>query len=637
MANTDKPQSGDASLEPSIPYAFYVVREQEVPNKAEATEAAQAHLAEKAAQVAQRAQQAQPVQPVQPIQPLQQVEAVQPIQPVQQVEPVQQPEPVQPVPAPAEVTAGEASAAVAAAAAPVVAPGAPVPPVAAYPVVGEPPVASAPAQAPTPVAANEPIPAASSPDPIPVEAAAVANPAVRPVTLGTTVPPYTTPTGAPAEEDLEAMSAYKTIEARRKRKRRNRIIAACIVGALALGAGGFWAANNLLPGAAPVEEESFEVAYAAVDTFEQSVSASGAIKPVSQVLVTPEVDGIIQEVKVAEGDNVLKGDVLFTLKNDKLDRDIEDAEQAIRTAEHGVTTATDTLNGAYNKLYEAQANYDKVFSTLYETQEIADAAGAEAADLLNAAQTAYDSAQGGLEEAQAAVTRAQTTLEDAKANAEKRTVRAPEGGAIVTMNAEVGASVGAGSGAGSGSGSGSGASSLITIADLSTLRVSVQVNEVDINNLQEGQKAEVTFSALPDLVLNASIERIAAVSSGSGSEGAGGGIVTYDVDLVINEPDPRVKPGMTARVKIITQQLENALTIPVAALQMASEDKATVFVAPGYTGEGKPEFEERSVTVLAQDASMAVVEGKIAEGDAVQLFYDNAGDESGTVASAEVG
>ena len=444
-----------------------------------------------------------------------------------------------------------------------------------------------------------------------------ANPTVRPVALGTQAPAPETPTGFPLDEDLEAESAYKTLEARRKRKRRNRIIAACVLGALVLAAGGLWASNNLVPGANPIEEESFDVGYAILDTFEQSVTASGAVKPASQVVVTPEVDGIVQEVFVAEGDNILKGDVLFTLKNDKLDRDIEDAEQAVKTAEHAVTTATDTLNSAYTKLDEAQTNYDKVYSTLYENQEIADAAGLEATDLLKSAQSAYNSAEGALEEAQAAVTRAQENLEDARATADKRTVRAPEGGAVVSMNTDIGASVGAGSGSGSGS------SALISIADLSTLRVSVQVNEVDINSLTEGQKAEVTFSALPDLALEGVIEHIAAVSSGSGQDGSMGGIVTYDVDLIIEEPDPQVKPGMTARVKIITKQIEDALTIPTAALQMTGENTATVLVAPGYTGEGQPEFEERSVTVLAQDASMAVVEGKIVEGDAVKLNLES--------------
>ena len=452
-----------------------------------------------------------------------------------------------------------------------------------------------------------------------------ANPTVRPVTLGAQAPVLSTPTGSPLNEDLEAENAYRTIEARRKRKRRNRIIVACLLGALALGAGGVWAANNLVPRSGSIEEESFDVGYAALDTFEQSVTASGAVKPASQVVVTPEVEGIIQEVFVAEGDSVLKGDVLFTLKNDKLDRDIEDAEQAVKTAQHAVTTATDTLNGAYAKLYEAQSEYDKVFSALYESQEVADAAGLEATDLLNSARTAFDSAEGALEDAQAAVTRAQEALEDARTTADKRTVRAPESGAIVAMNANIGASVGGGAGSGSGSGS----SALVTIADLSTLRVSVQVNEVDINSLTEGQKAEVTFSALPDLVLEAAIERIAAVSSGSGQDGNMSGIVTYDVDLVINEPDSQVKPGMTARVKIITKQIEDALTVPVAALQMTGEDAATVMVAPGYTGEGQPEFKECMVTVLAQDASLAVVEGKIADGDAVKLYLDSA-EESDT-------
>lgn len=636
MANTDMPNNGQTSNESAIPYAFYVVREQELSEKEEAVAAAQEQLAEKAAQVARSVQETQSVQTEQVAQTVQAEQTAQSVQaPVETV--AQAPvEPVQPAPAPTPVAAPvpatpvSAPEQVPASATPIVTP-------AAAPAVTpeQAPVAATPATAAAAIPVAQPATATPAPEPapaVPVQDETLdtndsdafpvppvnmnrvaANPTVRPVTLGTNAPDVGTPTGSFIDEDMEAVSAYKTLEARRKRKRRNRIIAGCIIGALALGAGGWWAVNNLAPAPA-VEEESFDIGYVVLDTYENSVSASGAIKPETQVVVMPEVEGTISEVNFAEGDNVLKGDVLVVLKNDSLDKAIQEAEQGLKAAENTQTSAQNALNSASNNLAKAQDNYNKVFSTLYDTQEIADAAGAEATDVLNSAQDAYNSAELALEDAQILVTKAQETLEDAKANAEKRSIRAPEGGAIIDMNAEVGANVGTGS---------STTGALVTIADLSTLRVSVQVNEVDINNLKEGQVAEVTFSALPDTVLSATVEHIAAVSTGSGDQNMAGGIVTYDVDLVIEEPDPQVKPGMTARVRILTEQIENAFTVPTAALQMTSDTEATIMVAPGYTGEGTPEFEERSVSVVAQDSSMAVVEGDIADGDAVQLFMDS--------------
>lgn len=449
------------------------------------------------------------------------------------------------------------------------------------------------------------------------------EPTVRPVSLNGKAPIAGTPVGALADEDLEAVTAYKTLEARKRRTRRNKIIAGSIVGVLALAGLGWWGINHIGDTSASTEGNmpGYDIGFALLDTYENSVSASGAIKPASQVVVTPEVEGIIQDIRVAEGDEVLKGDVLFTLKNDTLDKAVQDAEQALKSAENGVTSAQNSLNSAYGTMSNAQANYNKVFATLYDTQEIADAAGAEATDQLNAATDAYNASVLALEDAQIAATKAQEALDDALATADKRTVRAPESGAIVAMNAEAGASVGSVSGS-------TASSSLMTIADLSSLRVSVQVNEVDINNLKEGQKAEVTFSALPDVVLEATVDHIAAISSGSGDDYAGSGIVTYAVDLVIEDPDPQVKPGMTARVKVLTEQIENALTVPAAALQMVDDTEALIYVAPGYDGTGEPDFEERTVSVVAKDASTAVIEGNVADGDAVQVFYDSSDDGS---------
>lgn len=449
-----------------------------------------------------------------------------------------------------------------------------------------------------------------------------ANPTVRPVTLGAAAPEPLTPTGSLPNDEAEAMSAYRTIEARRKRKRRNRIIVGCLLAALALGGLGWWLANSVLvPPAQQSETPSYEVGYALLDNYEKSVTASGAIMPASQVVVTPEVEGIITDIHVAEGDNVLKGDALFSLRNASLDKAVQDAEQTLKTANNAVVSAQNALNNANNTFANAERNYNTVFSMGFETQEEADAAGNQATEAYLTAQAAVTDAELALENAQLSVTSAQEALDQARTNAEKRTVYAPQSGAIVAMNAVEGASVGT-------TPTTAGSNSLITIADLSSLRVSVQVNEVDINSLAEGQKAEVTFTALPNVVLEAVIERIAAISSSSGEQSMGGGIVTYAVDMVIDKPNPQVKPGMTARVKILTERITNAMTVPYAALTMVDDTNATIQVANGYSGSGEPTFEERAVTVVAQDGTTAVIEGQINDGDAVQVFYPSAEEET---------
>ncbi len=456
---------------------------------------------------------------------------------------------------------------------------------------------------------SEPVPNASSANPTPQE-----EQLSHPQSLD--APPVNAPVDA-ADEEAEAISAYRTLEAHKKRRRRNHIIVGCIIAALA-AAGIAWFVSTQAPAASEGDLPEYEIGYVLQDTYQSSVSASGAIKPESQVVVTPEVDGIIEKIYVGEGEQVSKDDVLFTLRNAALDKAVQDAEQGLKTANNGVTSAQNALQSAQSALDKAQSTYDSVFAASYETQEEADEAGQQAVDALLSAESSVSDAELGVENAQLAVTTAQETLDQARANADKRTVKAPQGGAVVSMTAVEGASVGS-----AGNSTQSSGGSLVTIADLSTLRVSVQVNEVDINKLKEGQTAEVTFSALPDVVLEAVVERIASVSSSGGGEEAysGGGVVTYDVDMLIESPDPSVKPGMTAHVKVVTEKIDNALTVPTAALQMIDEQTATIEVDPNYTGEGEPAFEERTVTVVTQDSSTAVVEGDVADGNAVKVLY----------------
>ena len=95
-------------------------------------------------------------------------------------------------------------------------------------------------------------------------------------------------------------------------------------------------------------------------------------------------------------------------------------------------------------------------------------------------------------------------------------------------------------------------------------------------------------------------------------------MVTYAVDLLIPNPDPALKPGMTASVTISSTDIPDALMLPLSAVN-GEGDQATVSVVTGQDETSFPTTEERHVTVLANNGTMAAVEGDIAEGDEVVI------------------
>ena len=423
------------------------------------------------------------------------------------------------------------------------------------------------------------------------------------------------PSDVTTDEDLDSISAYRAIEEKRRKKRRKRIGLGIAAAVLVLA--GIAAAAMLGMQQSSEEEEVLPTGFASLGDYEASVSASGSTRPNSQVVVTPEVDGIIEQVFVSEGDVVSQGDVLLTLKNESLDKAVSDAEQALHQAENGVTAAERSVQNANNAYATALNHYNSVFGRTYDTQEEADAAGQEAESGLETAQQGIDSANLEVDNARIALTNAQEALTQARQNADKRTVAAPASGAVVSMKAEVGAGIGQMSGSTTG---GNVTGALMTIADLSQMRVTVQVNEVDINKVEVGQAAEISFSSIEGLTLQGQVEHIAALASGSEDSAMGSaGIVTYDVDIVIPQPDPRVKPGMTARVKIVSQRLEGVLTVPAAALMDNGDGTANVSVVV----DGDPSnTQDRTVQILAQDSTTAAVQGDLADGDEVLLPMD---------------
>lgn len=372
--------------------------------------------------------------------------------------------------------------------------------------------------------------------------------------------------------DDEAYAKLKTKRAERRHKKLvRRGIAAGIVGGIILIAIIASVILNSQPQSAdgPVTDMVME------GTFTTTVEAKGQLKPISASVVSPSIDGTVAQINVQAGQSVNEGDVLMTIKNDELDN-------AVAEAKRTVAAAQEDLKNAQAALAAAQAA-----PTL-------DADGATAPTDATTNASAVSSAQRNLASAQA-------TLDQANAKAAERTVKAPSSGSIVELNAKVGATVTGGMVMGEGDTSGG--KQCMQIADLSKMKVTVQVGEKDIAKIAVGQSANVTYPAFPDIVSQGTVTAIASVANSDAANG-GGSSVTFNVDILIEAPDSRLKPGMTAEVSVVTEQLDDVVMVPTMALM--TEDGEHYYVNLATDDEGK-ETRRVKVTIVTQNDNDAVV------------------------------
>ena len=391
--------------------------------------------------------------------------------------------------------------------------------------------------------------------------------------------------------EISDEEAYAKLKAKRAERRRKKLIrrgiAAGVVVAIVLIAIVATLVINAQPQGAsgPVTDMVTE------GTFTTAVEAKGQLKPISSSVVSPSVDGTVDSINVQAGQSVNEGDVLMTIKNDELDRNVAEAQRAVAAAQ-------EDLANAQKALASAQAT---------PTTDVDAASAAAAGASAGSADTNTVSA------AQRSLTSAQANLDQANAKAAGRTVTAPSSGSIVELNAKVGATVTGGMIMGESDTSGG--KQCMQIADLSKMKVTVQVGEKDITKIAVGQSANVTYPAFPDIVSQGTVTAIASVANSDSN--SGGGSVTFNVDILIEAPDARLKPGMTAEVSVVTEQLDDVVMVPTMALM--TEDGEHYYVNVATDDEGK-QTRRVKVTIVTQNDNEAVV-GK------TQIKRDGQGNE----------
>lgn len=307
-----------------------------------------------------------------------------------------------------------------------------------------------------------------------------------------------------------------------------------------------------------------------------SVPAAGEISPAEQVSVKPEINGRIETLPVDIGDIVKKDQVLFTLDDKELQN-----EKASRQTE---------IERAQLQLQQAERNHRRA-SELYEANLIAK-------ELFENAKTEFDLAKNALE-------RSQRELAILEERLTKTKIAAPFDCTILTRPVSIGQAV-------SGSGGFNSGTEVLTIADLNNLIINAHINQADITRLKHDQEVEVSVEAVPGLSVIGRVERIAPQATIRNN------IKGFAVRILLKDVDKRIRPGMTANIKIPVASAENVVAVPIAAIFTERDPDTFQTERYVYVKNGE-DYERRPVSIGVADFFYAEVRTGLNPGEMVAL------------------
>ena len=289
-----------------------------------------------------------------------------------------------------------------------------------------------------------------------------------------------------------------------------------------------------------------------------TVSATGNLQPTNQVNVGSEQSGLITDVLVRNNDRVTKGQVLARVDTARLNDALNQSVAQQSVAEAQVATALATAQ-------QSRAN-------LRRLEEVFKLSGGKvpSAVEMDTARADVARADAGVRSARASVAQAEAQVSSNRTNVSRAIIVSPVTGVVLSRQVEPGQTVAASFNT----------PTLFTIAeDLSRMELQVKVDEADVGQVKEGQRATFTVDAYPGRTFPARIERVdvganatAAVtstgtSSTSSTTAASSGVVAYTAILSVANPNLELRPGMTATADIVTAEKQNVLMVPNAALR----------------------------------------------------------------------
>jgi HlyD family secretion protein len=328
-----------------------------------------------------------------------------------------------------------------------------------------------------------------------------------------------------------------------------------------------------------------------------TVLASGTLTYESQVTLAPEVTGRVKEILVEEGDEVRIDQLLMRLDPKSPLAAIEQSKAMVRQAR--LTIERRQVD------YDAQVTKVRRYEALRST-------GMVDVNSLDALISARDLAEVDLRTSREQLSQAQAQLAQAEESLAKTEIRSPLNGKVTAIYVKVGQTAVP-------SFSGIAGSTLVDVADTTSIDAEINVDETDIARVKVGAKARVVPAAFPDKTLDGTVEQVAIAPR----QQLGAQNRSYPVRIrLANTSGVVFHPGMSCRAEVLTGLAGDVkvLAVPVGALRyednpdkssQAEKSLASVFVV-----ESGKAIKRAVTTGTADDSYIAIIAG-LKEGEQV--------------------
>jgi len=321
-------------------------------------------------------------------------------------------------------------------------------------------------------------------------------------------------------------------------RRLGRVVTAVIVLGLVGGGGIVWYRHTHLRGS------PFRTVRVVRTDITEQVTATGTLQPVITSPVGAQVSGIVWKLHADYNSTVKAGQLLVEL-------DPALFRNAVALAKAQLAAARATLTGTQATALGAKSVRDR-------TVDLERKSLVARADL-DASEAALGQATGVVRSSAAQIAQARAQLDRARLDLQHSIIRSPVDGTVISRNIDVGQAVAATLTA----------PTLFTIAqDLHHMQVHAAVDEADIGQVRKGQSATFTVDAFREQTFGASVQEVRNAPQTAQN------VVTYDVVLDVDNPEEKLRPGMTANVLILIVHKTQVVAVPNEALRFRPATKA---------------------------------------------------------------
>ena len=351
------------------------------------------------------------------------------------------------------------------------------------------------------------------------------------------------------------------------------VITAAILVAVGWGGRALW--KQIGPGLFGTKREAkIPTAAVRVSNIAEEIVAVGRLRAVFSTELRAEISGRIMKISVIDGEAVKRDQEILRLDQQDILTQLQESDRNIEASKLKVARAKREFERQKDlktrELITAK-DFEETRTTLSLTENDAAVYDARAANLRD--------------------------------KLAKTVIRAPHDGTLLLRDLTEGQLV-------TSAAATNGGTLLGEVADLSALMVRTNINEIDVARLKVTDVARVRVDSLRNMMLNGEIKRIATVAT----ESIGDRTRVFPVDVVVDETDPRLRPGMSATVMFTLAHVENVPAVPLSAVFSNADSVRYVFVNKGET------FEVRGIDIGLVDTRRVQIISGLVTGELVALM-----------------